>query len=559
MKFNCNKVFSLGVLVAASSVAFAQGVSPYSGALPGDSKLPEPHFDEAPVAPLLLPAEPAPENGRLSTRPLVQINEVVFEGNTVLTDNELVLLAKPYLGRVISNAELQELRHSLTMAYVKRGYINSGVIIPDQKLSGGTLRLKVVEGMLTTITVDGNEKLDSDYISQRLELEKGEPLNINALQEKLQLLQQNPRIKRVNAKLAPATKRGDAILRTNIEEERPYDVYITANNHHSPSIGAERLQVEGIHRNLTGRGDSLTARYGITSGLDDFSVSYELPLNANDTTLGLRYEQSDSIVIEEPFSLIDIESESETFSISLKHPLYKSLTEEFSLGLAVEKRSSKSTLLGNPFSFSPAAENGETRVSVLRFSQNWTRKNRNQVFAARSSFSFGFDAWDATTDDNNPDGRFAAWLGQVQWANRFGSNHNQLIARANVQLAEDQLLPLEKFAVGGANSVRGYRENQLVRDNGIVASLEMRIPVLHDENGKSNLQLAPFVDMGYSWDKGQRNEAVDIASVGLGLRWQPQRQLNAELYVAHAFSNFDNTDHDLQDSGIHFSMTYSFF
>ena len=71
------------------------------------------------------------------------------------------------------------------------------------------------------------------------------------------------------------------------------------------------------------------------------------------------------------------------------------------------------------------------------------------------------------------DGRFIAWLGQLQYVYRLPSSllDSQVVGPLDGQLASDPLLSIEKFAIGGARTVRVYRENQLVRDNGVVASV----------------------------------------------------------------------------------------
>jgi hemolysin activation/secretion protein len=99
-----------------------------------------------------------------------------------------------------------------------------------------------------------------------------------------------------------------------------------------------------------------------------------------------------------------------------------------------------------------------------------------------------------------PDGEFFAWLGQFQWVRRFDPWGAQLVFRTDVQLAEDPLLSLEQFAMGGHATVRGYRENELVRDNGIISSLEVRVPLWSDTPGRPMVELAPFFDWGNSWN-----------------------------------------------------------
>jgi hemolysin activation/secretion protein len=118
------------------------------------------------------------------------------------------------------------------------------------------------------------------------------------------------------------------------------------------------------------------------------------------------------------------------------------------------------------------------------------------------------------------DGTFASWLGQLQWVGRLPERFRstEMLFRADLQLARDPLLPLEQFAVGGSRTVRGYRQNQLLRDNGFATSIELRIPLLRGQLGRDLLQLAPFADLGGAWNEAKTGGPKTLASVGLGLR-----------------------------------------
>ena len=96
----------------------------------------------------------------------------------------------------------------------------------------------------------------------------------------------------------------------------------------------------------------------------------------------------------------------------------------------------------------------------------------------------------------------------------------QLIFRTDLQLSSDSLMGLEQIAVGGRYSVRGYRENQMVRDQALITSLEARVPLVRDKGWTEYLQLAAFFDFGAAWNKSLDTPSPDnISSVGLGLRW----------------------------------------
>jgi hemolysin activation/secretion protein len=308
--------------------------------------------------------------------------------------------------------------------------------------------------------------------------------------------------------------------------------------------------------------------------LNDYNGSYSLPLNAYDTRLNLYYQNSNSDVVESPLiKFFEIRSRSETIGASLSQPIIQTPEQTLSMMLGFEYRRSKTFRDGNPFSFSAGvpddgSEKGESTVSVVRFTQDWLDRSFNQVIAVRSRFSVGIDAFDATVNSSAPDGKFFAWLGQLQWIRRLPFWNSQLLFRSDLQLASQSLLPLEKFSVGGQHSVRGYQENQLVRDNGLAASLEWRVPVFRlpipgvskiAEDGV--VQLAIFADYGWSKNTGMpSNDPQTISSAGLGVRWDPSPKLHTELYWGKAFRNIDRQGkRNLQDSGIHFLVSSQLF
>lgn len=528
-----------------------------------EGKTPPPEIGTPPT----LPPVPKTEDD-ITTAQKVYIKEYKFIGNTVFSDSVLKKIAKPYARKAVTFEMLEELRHKLTLYYINQGYRNSGAIIPDQKVTAGVVVFAIIEGTLDRIEIKESGKIRARFIKSRLELGSGPPLDINDLQKQVQLLHQKSIIRKIDAELSPGLGLGKSILTVHAYDASPWIFGVRFDNHRSPSVGSLSGEIYGSHMNLTGWGDNLSVSYGLTKGLDDWSVSYALPVSRYDTTLTLRYERSDSEVIEEPYDQIDIESKSETWGITLAHPLYKSPAKEFSFSLTGERRHSETFLGGDPFSFSPGAEDGQSDVTVIRFAQNWLSRDRKQVFAVRSVFNVGIGALGATHNDTDPDGRFFSWLGQFQWARRLNFLNSQLITRTDCQFANDSLMSLEKFSIGGANSIRGYRENQLVRDNGLAASIELRVPLFRMPVWKVSrtqedgiLYLAPFFDWGWAENTDSVNtDPRTISSVGAGLRWDPSAKIHAEVYWGHALRDIENpNEYDLQDSGVHFLFNCRFF
>jgi hemolysin activation/secretion protein len=466
--------------------------------------------------------------------------------------------------------DLESLRRDLTLLYVNKGYINSGAVIPDQSVSDGQITLQVIEGRVANIDVTGDTWFAKSYIRNRIARSTGVPVNIQPLQERLQLLQQDQRIQRIHAELRPGARLGESELKVEVEDKPPISLWLAYNNYQSPSVGAERGLATLAHQNLSGHGDVLSFTYGFSKGLNPLlDASYAVPITSFDTTLQFRYRKNDAKVVDQVFGPLNIVSKTESFELAVRQPIYRTLSQELVLSLSAEHERTDTSLLGEPFSFSPGVVNGRSVVVPIRFAQEWTYRTQRQVLAARSRFSFGLDAWDATINGagKTPDGEFFAWLGQLQWAQILNLLDIQLLSRLDAQVSNNPLLPVEQFGIGGRYSVRGYRENMLVKDNVFIASLEARVPLVQNRRLAEYLQLCPFVDYGRGTNVDIPDSGpTELASIGAGLRWgaAPFKlpfglRADAELYWGQRLKKVDLPHEDLQDDGIHYQIAITGF
>lgn len=525
--------------------------------------------DSQPPLPLEAPASPPEQN--LETPPTPQlpgctpstsserflIEEIEVLGNTVL-QAEIAALTKQLENQEVTFEDLLCLRSQITQLYLDNGYVTSGAFIPNNQVLGDqVVTIQVVEGELEEIQISGLDRLREDYVRERLALATDPPLNRNQLEEALQLLQLNPLFERVNAELTVGTTPGENILLVDLKEAPAFHTGLVADNYRSPSLGSEQASTFITHENLLGFGDRLSAEYGITEGLDIYDISYAIPISASDGTLDFRISNSDSRIIEDEFQDLDIRSETETYSLTLRQPIVKTPNNEFAFSFGFDLRRSQTFILENrPFSFTEGPEDGESKVTVLRFSQDWVNRNGRRVLAARSQFSFGIDAFDATTNNGTPDGEFFTWLGQFQWVQQL-SPRILTVTRLDAQLTPDALLPLEQFSMGGVNTLRGYRENQRVTDNGVIGSVEVRLPLTSDPN---ILQLAPFFELGTAWNNKEPDpDPATLASLGLGLYWSITPALNVRLDYGVPLIAVDDQGDSLQENGFYFSLRYQPF
>ena len=208
-------------------------------------------------------------------------------------------------------------------------------------------------------------------------------------------------------------------------------------------------------------------RYGIAhttrdgsfdfSGLENIEGTYEFPITPWATTLQFHASKSDSSIIENPFTTLDINSNLEEYGATIRQTVYETLSNVVAVSFTADKRRSETFLFGRPFSLSPGAVNGETSIFVLRFAQEFVNRSQLHVLALRSTFNFGLDAFDATDSGSEPDARFFSWLGQGQYVRRLWNTEKLLVLRLNVQFSNSPLVSLEQLSLGGAESVRGYQ------------------------------------------------------------------------------------------------------
>jgi hemolysin activation/secretion protein len=196
-------------------------------------------------------------------------------------------------------------------------------------------------------------------------------------------------------------------------------------------------------------------------------------------------------------------------------------------------------------------------VTVLRFGLDALRTSREQVLSGRVLISLGIDAFGSTKNPGDvPDSQFVAGLLQLQWARRLPWLRAEFVARYDMQVSNHALLTLEQFAMGGRYTVRGYRENQLVRDNGLVGGAEFRVPVFERVEPAVRVDLVPFFDAGYSWntDRPEIGEKT-LMSVGLGARAFVTDWGYLEFFWGHRIRDVIRVgQRGLQDDGIHFRI-----
>jgi len=534
---------------------------------PAPTPVPVTPEEETPVAPV---EEPAPEPAPESIPPVpddssiqIEVRQIEVVGSTVFDENDLAPVLEPFEGRSLTREELITVADAITQLYLDRGYITSRAVVADQTITDGIVQIVVVEGSLESIEVEGTERVNLSYVRDRVELGASTPLNQADLEDQLRLLRLDPLFDNVEASLQAGSGLGQSILTVRVTEADPFVSNFSIDNYSPPGIGSERIGIDLRYRSPTGLGDELAVAYyrSTTGGSNILDFSYRVPLNPMNGTLQLRYSPTDYRVTDPEFEFLDIEGNSDLYEISFRQPLVRSPREEFALSLGFTHQDGQTFIsdIPTPFQFGPD-DQGRSSTSVIRFGQDYVRRDVRGAWALRSQFNLGIDLFDATINPEPvPDGRFFSWLGQAQRVQVLNPD-NLLIVQADVQLTPDSLLPSQIFVIGGGQSIRGYRQNARSGDNGFRVSVENRTALQRDEAGIPTLQLAPFAEIGSVWNSDDNpNQLPDqtfLAGVGLGLIWEPLPDFTIRLDAALPLVDLSDRGENAQDYGFYFSINF---
>ncbi len=536
-----------------------------------------PNFPQTRPVPSSLPSPPKPlvpppqipqaPEIKGSPQTTIKVQRFVFKGNTVFSDKQLEAVTTPFLGREITFAELLQARSAVSQLYISKGYITSGAFIPaaeNQRLQPGmgVVTIQVVEGKLEAINITGSDRL-RHYVRSRLQVASSPVFNEQRLLEALRLLQVDPLVKTISAELTAGSQPERSRLNVQIAANQPLQVQAILDNYRSPAVGSIERGIQFSNANLLGLGDRLSLTYLNTDGSNGGDGSYTMPINAHNGTVSFTLSVINSSVIEQPFSQLDILGSARSYNLTVRQPLIRSAdansTQELAVGLTGSRQESESSLLGQGFPLSSGADSqGRTRLSVLRFFQEYTRRSEQEALFARSQFSVGLGLG-ATINPNPPDGRFFAWLGQAQYV-RLLAPDTPLILRGDLQVADRALVPIEQLSIGGPDTVRGYRRDLLLANSGALASAEVRIPIFRSIKLPGVLQLAPFVDFGSAFGISSDinlDQPSTLASVGIGLQWQMEDRLSVRLDYGVPLVSVESTGASLQEQGFSFSLLYN--
>ncbi len=496
------------------------------------------------------PAEPGPAT---SSVPLLALKTVAVEGVITFSAEEIAKEYRDYLGRKISQEDLQKITSAITELYRKAGFHLSRAIIPPQEVVGGNLRILVIEGAITELQFKGSTPEQYGLRSYFAPVLTENPSRLKTVERSLLLANDLPGVRITDAELEEIGEAsGKFRLIVSAETWRIFG-NVGVDNSGTYSVGPlQAYSSLNLNSGLVA-GDTLGVNVStVPDGFQDLRygrVAYDTPIGRDGARLGASGSFGE-VRPDDEQSLVNTVTRSQAFE--LRGSIIPLQSRERSLTLAAA------------FAFSE--ETGENvsgvtykdRVRTVSFAADYKMHDQldgwNYVTLGVKQ---GLDAFGSTPVDDPISSRARASPNFTAYSfaySRYQPIFGPWSIRGQVlgQLASGPLLSSQAFFLGGAGFGPGYYSG----DNGVAGLLELRFSQTVNAKFLQSFQFYGFVDAGSVWDDSY-DERVSLASAGGGVRLEFEDEWRASLGFAIPIS-YSNKSDEFRSSRVLFSMSKSF-
>ena len=499
--------------------ALAQPVTPPPVTDPG--RLRE-RFDQ-PVAPASGAQLPEFRGGLRDTVPegarsiRVTLHKIIIEGATVFTPETLSRFTAPYLDREISGNDIFALAQALTAHYRNAGYFLSLVIVPPQSLGETTLTLRVIEGYIDKVHIEGDARVRARLVEIGEKIRASRPLQAQVLERYLLIANDLPGLQ-LRSVLSPSQTVGAADL-TLIASVKDVEGFVSYDNYGSRYLGPNQTTL-GLSVNQLFGGNDQVRVIGVGTGGTEMSyaqLGYTRVLDEDGVSVGLTLSQARTQP-GDALRAFDIRGRSDTMALSLTIPVRRTRNESLFARLLYDNADIDTDILGS--------RTTEDRIRALRAGVSWLLLDRldgqNTLDVDLSQGLSGTASTDLLKSREGANGLFNKLTFEYTrfqpWSARWGLG----LGLAGQWTESQPLLSSEQFALGGRRYGRAYEAAELVGDRGVALRLEPRYAGVTTDPWLRSYHLLAFYDIGEVSKVGARAAGTPIsqslASAGLGAR-----------------------------------------
>jgi len=510
-----------GALAAgAAPAALAQQIP--SAAEPGREAprpvMPQPRM---PGGAIVVPRAPSTEAPPRAETVSLTLRGIVIDGATAYTPDVLRGLYGDKIGQDITVADVFGIANAIEVMYRADGYITSQVVVPEQTIEDGVVRLQVIEGFVSEIVFSDDFGPALPAVQRLVEPLRGiTPISVAEMERRLLIANDLPGLTiRASLEASPTVLGGSVV--TVRGERKAVSATLSVDNRNSPFMGRRQATATAAANSIGPRADQLSMTVKSASTLRQswlVAGGYQALLDDNGLTFGLNASMSNS----RPgltLKPLDVHSKTISGTGTLSYPLIRSREENLRLVGQLEVRNVSTDLLGAPFT--------RDRLRIARVGGSYDRLDGwDGITAVRGLIHQGIPVGGAT-ERGDPEAsrargrsdhtKFTLDLTRVQQL-----PHNfSVLAAFTGQRALTPLLASEEIALGGGSFGRAFDEGEISGDNGWGGVLELRYsPDLPATPYVQAVQFYGYADRGEVWSLSGANarDRTAVASFGGGVR-----------------------------------------
>ena len=476
--------------------------------------------------------------------------------------------------------QLQSVADELTLYYRERGFFIAQAIVPAQEVRDGVVTLRILEGSLGDVRVEGNTFYKEKVVERPFAKLRGEPVTQESVEQALLDVQDFPGLT-VFGTFMRGTELGSTDLVVKVREEDRFYVTPSVDNYGSEFTGEYRAVLDFTANNLFGTADQLNAYVLQTLEPDNGTyggASLRFPFGRNAIGFGGSINQFDVGGLE-AVSAVGVEGEVEQFDAYWDRTFANRRFFGLDARLGVAMKNATTEIPGfEPGETIVIAEDKLAVASLVVNAFSASRKGRG-FYVGSFTVDIGMPdrlaSMDGSGDGNSSriggdgeraGGSFEKYKFDFQHLRRLNDN-NSLLLRVDGQYTNDILVSLEQYSIGGPQNVRAYPVAEALADIGTSATLEWIInaPGFADRPTRGNrtwgeiFRASLYLDYAYGKLNNPRSSeepTVDYSGYGLGLQFNVPGKAYARVDVASPIGSRDASND--RDPQYYFRMSYTF-
>jgi len=457
----------------------------------------------------------------------LEVGAIVLDGLNVLSRRDFASVIEPFAGRSLDRDDLRKLTDAVAHLARERGFILATAWIPEQTLIGGMLRVRLDEGTIDDIRIEGSD--DEVIRAQLQQLLNQRPVTLADLQRAVLLADDLPGVWIRSTRFEREGER--RILVVDATRNDFGGAVLVATDGTKP-VGPERARIDFDANGLISQRDRVELSFSVTPLNPDelvfFSARYSVIVNEQGTQAGVFGSYSRT----QPGAYLagaELLGEAWQGGINLRHPLIRSQQRSLWLEGSAELQDLRQNSFGTLVR--------HDRIALARLGFYGFGPLAGGTFQGRATFSQGLGILGATeagdplasrTDAGSAFTSLSWWLG---WRRGLAARLSLSMA-ATGQFSTEPLLIGESFVLGGNAFLRGYDFAQRVGDQGIAGLGEVRYDWPDALGALNNLQLYAFADGGTVSNLGGGQSSGTLASSGAGIRADVTQNLDFDLELA---------------------------